>query len=126
LSLYATIEEFEEYMGAGWEGSDPIVLESTIRKAERDIDEYLGLAATETGYVYDPTQLDSLGKAALSRATCAQTEYRLVMGEPFFTGVTFGSEGPDVSTKKTPPRVAPYAKRELIRASLVQIAGRFV
>lgn len=126
-TTYATVADFETYMGPSWQTEDPSVVEDVIRKAQRDIDEYIGITPTKpSGLIYDPTELDVTLSNALRDATCGQVEYRLAMGEPFFTGITFGQEGPDVTPRKTPPRVSAYAKRTLIRSGLATVTGRFL
>lgn len=124
-TTYTTVEDFQAYMGQFFEVEDPATIEDVIRRAELDIDDYVGLVPGDSGLAFDPETLEDPQKKLLSLATCNQTEYRLAMGEPFFTGMTQHQEGADFSPKKTPARVAPFAKRTLVRAGLVQLTGRF-
>jgi len=97
--------------------ADDAAFDRKIEKAERDVDRALGLYYGRddvTGLKIDPTTLTQADADVLSRATCAQVEYRIEMGEAFFTRPQFATvQGPDYATTGTLPYVGPAVMREL-------------
>lgn len=96
---------------------DPDGFDRLIAKAERDVDRALGLyfhRDETTGLKIDPTTLIQADQDVLSRATCAQVEYRIEMGDAFFTRAQFQqAQGPDYATTGTLPYIGPAVVREL-------------
>jgi hypothetical protein len=69
--------------------------------------------------------IDINQRLALSRATCAQIEYRNAMGERFFIRPQYDTvRGPDFTTVGRLPMIAPKARRELSQNGLIHTAGR--
>lgn len=104
-------------------------IKNTIRKAERDVDGYAGFGGApnvDTGLRFDPvSDLDVTTRDALSRATCAQTQYRFYMGDAFFVDeVQYIEVRGDEGTKK-PSRYGPQMKAEFPR-ELGKHTGNFV
>ena len=84
---YATQTDFESYV-EGWVTDNADALAVLLESASRDVDRVLEISNTDrdqtTGYKLDPATLATWQAAALSRAVCAQAEYRERMGEDFF------------------------------------------
>jgi hypothetical protein len=127
-SRYAAISDVRDYTAQALDVSDDD-LQDILERAERDVDGELiepvpwGRDET-TGLKYDPTSLETWRAAALNRAVCAQTEYRLAMGEDFFVRAQHATErGPDFAVSGQLPYIGPKVFRELAGASLVATAG---
>lgn len=61
--------------------------ERLLQRAERDVDRVCGpWPVLSTGLKFDPPTLPVTSRAALSRATCAACEYRLLVGEDELVG----------------------------------------
>lgn len=132
---YATQAEFEQYVD-GWVTDSPAALAKLLELAARDIDFLLGpRVARSNGWLMgnpsgdNELVLDAGQRAALSRAVCAQAEYRFTMGGEFFTrpqpssvsgphfSMSYGKGGP-------PSRFSETAARELLAAGLLMATGR--
>lgn len=118
--VYADVAAVESFI-EGWVTEDVEALERLLERAERDIDTLLG------SYVRDPTTnlkltpatLPTYQAAALSRATCAQAEYRFAMGEQFFVQSQYSFvSGPDFQRRGELPRVGPKVLGELADCGL--------
>lgn len=133
MPAYATRAEFEAYV-EGWTTTDPNALDRLLERASRDIDGFLApiflvTTGTYAGFKVDPTTLATYAAQALSRATCAQAEYRLGVGEADWAQHGHGGtiSGPDFSmtTAKNPaggrPRIGPKAAAELESPALVPL-----
>lgn len=102
MPAYATQAEFEAYV-EGWVTDNPDALARLLERASRDLDglvfpAHARLASgTFAGFVFDPARLTALDAAALSRATCAQAEYRFDVGESEWAQARGGGrvKGPD-------------------------------
>lgn len=128
MPAYATQAEFEAYAEAyidGWPG-DPAALDRLLERASRDVDALLGprypiTDGTFEGFKLDPSALRDWEAKALSRATCAQAEYRATLGEEEFAKFGTGGtvSGPDFSVSGPTssaggrPRVGPKVRDEL-------------
>lgn len=125
---YAVIADVRGYtiLAAGVSDQD---LQTVLERAERDVDgelvePYTWSRVESTGLKYDPVALEMWRAAALNRATCAQTEYRLSMGEEFFVRAQHTTErGPDFSVSGQLPYIGPKVYRELAGAVLVATPG---
>lgn len=104
-------------------------INAELRKAERDIDWYAGFSGVKnavSGLRFDPiADLDVPIREALTRATCAQVQYRLYMGPAFFVDEVQYQEvqGRD-QTVRRPQRVGPQARSEF-PTGLRKLTGRF-
>lgn len=125
MSTYATLTDLRAYAPVA---ADPGALndaaaQRVLDHAERDVDAQLavpaGTARQPSGLKYDPATLEAWKRAALSRAVCAQAEYRLVMGEEFFIKAQHENvRGPDFSTSGRLPEIGPKVDRELAGTGL--------
>ncbi len=115
LPAYASQADLEAYI-EGWTTTDAAALERLLKRAERDVDTLLGAYARQsaTGLKLDPAALTTLQANALSRATCAQAEYRIEMGEEFFVQAQYTYvAGPDFQRRGELPRIGPKVLPEL-------------
>lgn len=127
MATYATAQEARAYTGQGEEAlSDPDA-ERLIEQAERDVDYACGgFFNPDTGLMFDlvavapsTTALTVGQKRALSRATCAQVEYRLAMGEEFFVRPQYELvSGPDFEHRGQLDYIGPKVYRELAGSGL--------
>lgn len=130
-ATYALQTDFEQFV-EGWVTDDPDALKRLLERAERDIDQAAGYWLAETNGLKFGSPLSTNEKhleawqvAALTRATCAQAEYRFTMGEDFFVRAQHATErGPDFQVSGKLPWLAPKAKRELDDAGLVISTAR--
>lgn len=81
-ATYTSNSDFEAYI-PGWVTDSPTALTALLERAERDVDAFLGPLPprSDTGLKLDPDSLQTWEATALSRAVCAQAEYRLLAGE---------------------------------------------
>jgi hypothetical protein len=119
---YAQISDLETYAPETLSLTDAEKA-SALLKAERDIDWYAGFGGAPndvSGLRFDPvTDINDVPTVAgLMRATCAQAQYRLYMGEAFFTDqVQYREVGGDARTETNRPSlIGPQARREFPRA----------
>lgn len=122
---YATVAQLRDYTGKTAGELPDEQAEQLLQKAERDIDSLalVGRPVIEaTGLRFDPTALSATEALTLKRATCAQAEYRLEMGDSFFIRGQHGEvSGPEFSTKGTLGRIGPQTYNELKGAPLVRL-----
>ena len=123
---YATIEQLREYTGQAEAVLSDDRAEEILRRAERDIDSLavVGWPTDETtGLRFDPAALSDTEALALRRATCAQAEYRLEMGDSFFVKGQYEEvSGPEFSTKGKLGRIGPQTFNELRGAQLIKLS----
>lgn len=126
MSQYATQAEFEAYV-EGWVTENADALNRLLEAASRDIDVLLGPRRTLAdgafaGMKLDPGALRDWEAAALSRATCAQAEYRADIGPVEWAAAGGGGrvKGPDFEVERPTgaiagdrPRVGPKVATEL-------------
>jgi hypothetical protein len=125
MAAYATNAEFEAYV-EGWTTTNGAALTRLLERASRDIDALMGprrilTTGTYAGLKYDPTKLADAYADALSRATCAQAEYRFAIGEEEFAqhGTAGRVKGPDFEVELAKgssggrPRIGPKVAVEL-------------
>ena len=130
---YATLADLRAYSADANAIVDDDVLTRELEQAERDIDTVLGSRGArdaETGLKVDPAAELAAGTLAqwqvdaLNRATCAQAEYRLVMGPDFFIRAQHNRvRGPDFTTEGQLPYIGPKAMLELDGAGLQRPAS---
>lgn len=124
MPTYATQEDLTDYM-EGAVIDDPAATDRLLERAERDVDQLLGLYTTRdatSGLKLTVSDLEDYQAAALSRAVCAQAEYRYTMGEEFFVkGQHRSVTGPDFSVNGTLPYIGPKVWVELEGANLQRL-----
>lgn len=129
MATYIVQTDFESYMGSAWTTTDPVELERIMEEAERDIDSLLtftqGPRSLTTNLKLDPTQIINLyDLAALKRATCAQTEYRIIMGDKFFARPQYkATSAGGITTQGRLPWFGPKVRRELQETSFYQVSA---
>ncbi len=135
LNIYTTVGELMNWLadnGHAWT-STVEELARVIHVAESDIDHAAGIWPMQAnGRKFgDPSGLNEVGltlneRVSLSRATCAQAEYRLQMGTDFFIEHQRQSaSGPDGLEVGKVSKLGPLAQRELITSGLPRLTGRF-
>jgi hypothetical protein len=87
MPTYATAADCTAYT-EGLAIDDAAAFDRLIARSERDIDGLLGnWVPLDTGLKLDPTDLAGWEAEALTRAVCAQVEWRLTVGEEALRGV---------------------------------------
>lgn len=127
---YATVDDFEDYV-EGWVTSDEEALQRMLERASRDVDRYIGAAwsVEDNGLRFgkledNPKAIDQYQIEALTRATCAQAEYRIEMGPDFFVKDQHKSVGgPDFSTQGKLSRYGPKMREEVQASGLQRATG---
>jgi hypothetical protein len=118
MSTYTTPADVNLYIEGGT-GLDEATLNRYIERAERDVDRSLTQYAVTGGLKLVPDDMSVDAAAALNRATCAQVEYRLQLGEEFFIEHQYQStSSPDFSTEGKVPRIGPKVFEELTSGGL--------
>lgn len=123
--IYATVADLRGYSLSPLTDDDSY-LEKILERAERDVDRNAGYWNVLTnGRKFDPVSMEARKRQALARATCAQAEYRLQMGEAFFIeAVPASVSGDDTNYTGRPPRFGPKAREEMQDAQLIRAGGR--
>jgi hypothetical protein len=127
---YATTKDFEDYV-EGWETEDAGTLERVLERASRDVDRYVGAAwpVESNGMRFgdlgeNPKKLTADQIESLTRATCAQAEYRIEKGEDWFVHDQYKSaNGPDFATVGKLSRYGPKMRDELKYTGLNRAVG---
>lgn len=123
MPVYATRADCLTYI-EGLTISDNASFDRLIDRSERDIDHAAGawpVVDTTTGLKFDPADLPAWQTAALRRATCAQVEYRLTMGEEFMAKAQPDQmRGPDFAVVGRLPYIGPKVLRELASGGLLR------
>lgn len=124
---YASVEDVRTYAPELVSRSDDEIVPE-IRKSERDIDWYAGFSGAPneiTGLKFIPmSDLEPRLANALTRAVCAQVQYRFYMGATFLIDEMQYEEvqGKD-QTVRRPQRVGPAARSEF-PMGLRKLTGR--
>lgn len=126
-TYYAQQADVEAYI-EGWVTDDANALARLIRRCELDVDTLLagfGVPYDDSGLKYHPaTDLQQWQTDALTRAVCAQVEYRFNQGEAFFTQDQYDSwQGPDFAAKGRLGYFGPKVSVELGRTGIARAAG---
>ena len=125
MPTYATKADCVAYT-EGLSSTDDALLNRIIERAERQVDRLLRVdfrtAVGDGVKVPDLTRLNSRESEALTRATCAQVEYRVKMGETFFSEPDRGKvSGPDFTVEgSAPDTIGPEVRNELRRGGLLR------
>lgn len=125
MPTYATAADVKTYTEVSSLDAltDPQI-DALIEKAERDIDNAVGVhdVNPDTGLKFTPLTLETRDVDSLMRATCAQAEYRHVMGAEFFIRPQYESvNGPEFSTNGKLPIVGPETWKELENGGLLRL-----
>lgn len=123
MPTYATPDELAAYVADSGVAL-PADVDALLERAERDLDRIVGHRAVDaaSGLKFVPASLSTGERADLSRATCAQAEYRAMMGEAFFVREQFDRvSGPEFSTEGALPRVGPKVWEELAGSGLLKL-----
>lgn len=131
MPTYATVDEFKSYVADipldTLSLPDDEAIERLLERAERDVDRIAGpWPVLSTGRRFAPDSLTTAQQDALMRATCAQAEFRLAMGEFELIGADDGIAGvAGVVTFATKPlpRVGPKVIEELAGSGLYLYSG---
>lgn len=121
MAIYATQADFEAYV-EGWVTDNPAALARIMDRAERDVNAFLNWRwnlFTAPEFALLPEDF----RFGLRDATCAQTEYRLLMGEEFFVETPTAIAGPDYTTDRPASRFGPKARNELLRTGVISRTG---
>ena len=116
--VYATVADLAAYV-PGWV-TDNARDTALIEAAQFDIDSlFLYRTQLANGLRYDLNDLTDLEITALRRATCAQAQYRYLMGPDFFVMPRYAKvSGPEFTTEGAAPYIGPLATRELMQGAL--------
>lgn len=120
LPVYATKAELKAFSPHLAILGDP-ELDALLEPASRDLD---NIAVTrrrlDDGSRFEVAELEERQATALSRAVCAQAEYRHEMGPKFFIRPQYPKvSGPDHSTEGTLPEIGPKVWREVAGTGLI-------
>lgn len=128
VTHYATLDDLKAYAPELQTETDE-TLAREIVKAERDIDWFAGFGGVPngtSGLRFDPlTDLEVFQAGAITRATCAQVQYRLYMGPSFLLDEMQYRDisGPNQNSSGA-QRVGPQARAEF-PTELRKLTGRF-
>jgi hypothetical protein len=125
MATYATQVDFVQFV-PGFVIEDVDALEQLLLDAENDIDAAVGRGnVIGDNRKFDLDLMTDNEAYCLMRATCAQAEYRLHMGEQFFIeGRQKEVTGRDAKIQGPLPYIGPKAKIELTRGRLWKLNGR--
>lgn len=130
---YATPDELREYMGVTVGDLDDEEATRLLTDAEKDVDRMAGkfFAVQLNGRRFgEPAGANLLGLDVFQvervrDATCAQAEYRRLMGEDFFVeSQPASTQGPDFTEEGRAPKYGPKARDELSDGGLMKLTGR--
>lgn len=114
---YATAAQLRSYTGDTSQTLSDATAAALIEAAERDIDSLAPVdrdVDATTGLRFDPAALSTREALILRRATCAQAQYRQLMGSEFFIRGQYAEvNGPEFSTKGRLGIIGPATWREL-------------
>jgi len=122
---YATASDLRSYTGLSSTDMPDATASALLAKSERDIDSIcvVDRPVLTDGRRFDPSALSDAEALALRRATCAQAEYRHVMGNDFFIRWQYRKvTGPDYTTEGTLSQIGPAVGRELAATGLARLS----
>lgn len=122
--IYTSPEAVDAYIEGGSPYTDPAELLREIERAERDLDHHcFGPRGLEfNGRKFDPATLEPDEVEALSRATCAQVQYRYVMGPDHFVQAQRQEVvGRSFTARGKLPIIGPQTWRELTHTGLLAL-----
>ena len=128
--VYATVDDLRAYSAdlprdLFNPGDDQV--ERALERAERDVDRAAGpWPVFSNGRKFDPPSLTAPQRAALTRATCAAAEFRLIQTEELLVGSDDGISGVPggVTFANRPlPRIGPKLIEELAGSGLFLYSG---
>ncbi|MGI8513503.1 MAG: hypothetical protein ACR2NH_12845 [Solirubrobacteraceae bacterium] len=117
MSAYATRAALAAYIPGGYGALTNDAADELLAVASRDVDTLLASVAARVagGLKLDPATLAADQVVALSRATCAQAQYRLAMGAEFFVRDQHSFvSGPDFAMRGELARIGPKVAAELL------------
>lgn len=132
MSAFASVEQFRAFTidDDGLDPLDDAAVERALDRAGRDVERWLGWPAPVTDSPrIDLLTLTAYQAAALARAVCAQSQYRLRLSEEDFAVPEDGIRSIDTGqggitfAANPPPRFAPVAAEELAGAGLLRRSG---
>ena len=124
---YATVAQFKAYSTLYKDLQDAEIT-ALLVGATRDIDATVGATneRLDDGRRFDPSTLTTADAGVLSRATCAQAEYRKEMGERFFIRPQHAEvSGPDYGTKGKLQRIGPRVWDELAGSGVLRLSTQW-
>ncbi len=121
MATYATLADLQASHIVYNRQNTRAALEALLVRAEQDIDQYLGGPIPPDGKTkFAPEFLSAGQRNALRRATLAQAELRLELGDVWFSVDQHSySAGPDFSHRGTLSRISPGAVAALAGSGLV-------
>lgn len=129
--MYATPDEVRDYLGVVERQMPDDTLTQPIVRAQRDIDIACGrwLPYDDTGLKFESSMmivpLTDAESGALMRATCAQVEYRLTVGDDFMIREQYATQsGPGYGTTGTLKKVTGVAYAALQPYGFLKLTGR--
>lgn len=128
---YASADDVRAYLGVTPSQLSDDVIEPILRKAQYDIDAAAGgwELYEDTGLKFASDEFDDVltddQLRALVRATCAQVEYRMTMGDEFMVKEQYESQsGPGYSTTGQLRKVCGAAYTALGQGGLLHLHGK--
>lgn len=125
MPTYATAAEVRTYTDvASLDALGDSEIEKLIDKAERDLDGAVGVYPVneDTGLKFDPLTLTAGDARSVMLATCAQVEYRHVMGAEFFIRAQHENvDGPEFKTVGKLPYIGPEVWKELEQGGILHL-----
>jgi len=122
---YATPAQLRDYTGLSSTDMPDATATALIAASERDVDSLcvVDRPVLDDGRRFSPDALAASEQLALRRATCAQAQYRHVMGADFFIRGQYQKvTGPDYTTEGTLPHIGPAVRRELAATGLARLS----
>lgn len=119
---YTTYDAFVAYADWDTTSDNQADVEKELERAERDVDNIIfgTKGAGPNGLKWPVVSLAGWAADALSRAVCAQAEYRLTMGRDFMVRGQFSEmTTPDSTVKGKLPRIGPKVRDELTGSGLL-------
>lgn len=127
MPSYATAAQLRTYTELDSTALTDAAANLLLEKAEQDID---SLATVDRSYDetsgrrFTVADLSTTEALILRRATCAQAQYRKLMGMDFFTAGQYANvSGPDYSTSGTLGAIGPQVWREIGGTGFIKLSS---